>query len=228
MTPAEIDKLSDEVEATLAKLDAALGKVKHKVTVESADDEFDDPANPSLQSENGDGDSDLEEDEDEEDTSKRLRKASNTYHQNTNDGSNRPGSLSSSTHKPNRHKFEAMAEKIANEEGIPKSEATRQARLRFPDVYAAYQRHAANGVAKSAPADFETLVSAEMQKGCNYEVGAQRVMQMYGSAALRNSAITKRADFVEDRFTDFADDNLAGRCVVEQMRGSEKGAAVAS
>ena len=76
---------------------------------------------------NSNGDGDPEEDDDEED--KRLRKAFNTNLISRHDEANRPGSLPSTTHPQSRHKFEALANKIRNENGIPKSAALARARL---------------------------------------------------------------------------------------------------
>jgi hypothetical protein len=46
----------------------------------------------------------------------------------------------------------------------------------------------------------------EMQKGCNYEVAAQRVVQIHGADALRNRALTKRAADMTDTFAEVAAD----------------------
>jgi hypothetical protein len=51
---------------------------------------------------------------------------------------------------------------------------------------------------KAAPTTFEDLVASEMRKGCNYEIAAQRVLQLHGANALRNRAINKRAERAED------------------------------
>jgi hypothetical protein len=197
MNVAELEKLEAQIDSVLRKVDAQLGKVRHTVTVDSDygdDDTVDD--HWSSAAEDGDDDEDHEED---------LEKASNTFLINRNDSGNRPGSLPSSTHPPNRHKFEALVDKIKNEEGVPKSYAMALARKRYPDVFASYQDRTQSNYSKAAPTTYEELVEAEMRKGCNVEVAGQRVMQLYGSAALRHRTFAK-SEVIADRFEKVAED----------------------
>jgi hypothetical protein len=63
-------------------------------------------------------------------------------------------------------------------------------------------------VTKSAP-EFEQLVANEMRKRrVTREVAAQRIMNTYGSAALRagGNGIAKRAEALEDDFNKRAED----------------------
>jgi hypothetical protein len=55
----------------------------------------------------------------------------------------------------------------------------------------------------ATPVTSEDLVSEQMMKGCNYEVAAQRVMQLHGSAAVRHRAII---DDIEDQCHKRAED----------------------
>ena len=75
---------------------------------------------------------------------------------------------------------------------------------------------------------FEDLVNEQMAKGCSAEVASQRVMQLYGAAALENRAMSKReatATLAEDRLVkaaaDIWEDNVGlDRC--EALRAARK------
>jgi hypothetical protein len=206
----DIDELTKRVNDLVAEIDSAVAKrhgdawlatakARHRVTVEHDDGDYGDgDSNPSLDASEADDDGDNpgnDYDDDEDEDNGDLDKASINYVLSTNDASNRPGSLSSSTHGPNRHKFEALVSHIRNDRGVPASEAMAIARREFPDTYRSFQQHTNNSgsTAKRAPSTFEDLVNAEMAKGCNREIAGQRVAQLHGFRAFDNgSRITKR------------------------------------
>jgi hypothetical protein len=191
-----IDELTKRVNSLVAEIDDAVAKARHRVIVEHDDGDggyYEDVSDPSLDaSDDSDNDSnDL--DDDEEDGA--VRKDVVNPYLRERDRDNRPGALSSSTHAPNRHKFEALVDKIKNDQGIPKSQAMAYAREQYPEVYRSYQRHtnSVESTFKRAPTTFEGLVNAEMRKGVNSEVAAQRVAQLHGFRAFdQPSRIVKR------------------------------------
>jgi hypothetical protein len=213
MNTDRIDELAKQMDSLAAQIDKELGSTLLKANHREHDDGpyADLPDPPSDCSDNTDddyfcGDLDDEDDEDDED---EVQKASQTDLINRNDSGNRPGALATSDHRQRRHKFEALVDKVQNEEGLPRSEAMAAARQRFPQVYRSYQAHTAgtNNIGKSAPpATFDDLVNEQMAKGCNYEVAAQRVMQAHGSNALRARPLAKRAHDLDDQFHKRAQD----------------------
>jgi ArsR family metal-binding transcriptional regulator len=67
------------------------------------------------------------------------------------------------------------------------------ARQRYPEVYADFQGR--SSYSKSAPPTFESMVEQEMRKsGVTAEVAGQRILQAYGSAALKHRAMSKREE----------------------------------
>jgi hypothetical protein len=101
------------------------------------------------------------------------------------------------------------------------------ARQQHPELYNSYQDFRRNGVGKAAPTTFESLVAAEMAKGVTHEVAAQRVMQLYGSAALEHRDMSKReatATLAEDQLLKRAEsiweDGQLDRC--ESLREARK------
>jgi hypothetical protein len=229
MHPGKLAALEAEVDTLLAKLDRALGIGKRKQTFtlshdDGADSGEGDASNPSLDAHdntdaadddayddtgddgddndnNGDGADDNDDSDDDEHAT--VLKASVNAFLRSHSATDRPGTVASSRHPPNRHKFEALSAKIANEEGMPKSQAQSQARRRYPTVYQSYQRHQqplAGSVFKSSAPTFDDLVASEMAKGVNAEVAGQRVLQLHGADALRHRTIAKRAADIEDTF----------------------------
>jgi hypothetical protein len=217
-------------------VEEAIRKLKHKVTVEHDDGMDMNASSPSLDDaddgddgDNGDASDDGSDDGDNGNGRKAKKRAmdfhkaykhtlanyaaSNTSLVNRNDEDNRPGDLSSSTHVSSdhaRHKFEAHVERLQNEEGLPKSEAMSQARMRFPDVYRSYQRHTGDSkFGKSSASTFDRLVAAEMAKGVSEEIAKVRVVQLYGGEVLRDaSSMTKGDDALyalEKRAAEIAD-----------------------
>jgi hypothetical protein len=139
---------------------------------------------------------DGEDDGDDGDVEDDFDKRSINEYLRENNEQNRPGSLDHSSHvssSNSRHKFEALALKVKNDNGIPMSAALAQARMQFPEVFADFQRwRGVNGIGKRAPATYEDLLNAEMAKGLNAECAAQRVAQMYGFRALDFRSLSKR------------------------------------
>src|SRR3989442_12065670 len=135
----DIDALERQLDGMIRKIDAELGKAKHRVVVEHDDGAGngfgDGDSNPSLDASeaddyNGEANGDLEDEEDDGEDEDDIGKASVDAFLRTHDESNRPGALAFSKHPPNRHKFEALTDKIKNEEGVPKSQALALARMR--------------------------------------------------------------------------------------------------
>jgi hypothetical protein len=184
-----IDLLEKRVANLLAALGTEVSKARHrKVTVEHYDDgdpdaEYEDVSSPSMEADDDtsgadeNDDSELEDGEDEEDGGD-LQKATINAAVMDNDPANRPGALKDSTHPAPRHKFEALVDKIKNDQGIPKSQAQAYARVQYPDLYHSFQQFTPASTAKRAP-DLD-LVEAEMAKGCSREIAMQRVAQAHG------------------------------------------------
>jgi hypothetical protein len=220
MNSDRIDTLTAELDRLVKRLDSEIDKATHRVTVEHIDDGdggdgYDDVSNPSMHaSDDDDDDNDNPDDypdeaggeeDDGEDALDKLAKATIMR----NDSSNRPGALATSSHPANRrHKFEALTEKIANDEGVPKSQAQALARQRYPDIYSHYVGSAGSYL-KCAPVTFEDYVNVEMAKGCSREVASKRVMQQHGFPALQHRAMSKRdlrAELAENQFHKAAQD----------------------
>jgi hypothetical protein len=218
----DIDRLTAQLDDLVRKidrsLDADLNKRVQRFHLEH-DDGVDDGSGDNGSGDNGSVDdtwsehadasadgnnADLEDDGDgydgeEDDGSDLVAKASVNRFLRENNEDNRPGSLEHSSHTSSsnqRHKFEALALKVKNDNGIPMSTALAQARMQFPEVFADYQRwrrNGSNGIGKRAgPATFEDLVNAEMAKGLNAECAAQRVVQQHGFRALDHRSLSKR------------------------------------
>jgi hypothetical protein len=118
-----------------------------------------------------------------------------------------------------RHKFDAMVDHVKERDGVSRNEAMTRARQEFPRVYQSFQEHLVNEdtasqhlsrgggrnqVGKRADGiTFESMVDAEMRKGCNYEIAAQRVCQQHGFRALDNrSSMAKAATTITDTWDD--------------------------
>jgi hypothetical protein len=203
-----IDALEKKVAALMREIDT-LAKTKHTYTFShddgndgndgnagnavGDDGDYEDVSNPSLDATDDpeNGDDDLEDGEDGADVSK----ASINAVLRERDTVNRPGALKHSDHTQPRHKFEALTDKIKNDQGCPQSEAMAIARQQFPDVYRSFQRFSnSDSTAKRAP----SLVEAEMMKGCSREVALQRVAQLHGFRAFDTpDRLNKRADDAE-------------------------------
>jgi hypothetical protein len=209
MTDDIIDQLAKRVDNLVSEIEA-VAKAKHTYTFSHDDhndgaDDYEDVSSTSMSA-----DDDTDDDEDPDD----MQKASVNRFLRTHDPANRPGALKHSDHAPNRHKFEALTDKIKNDHGCPRSDAMAIARLQFPDVYRSYQRHTnSEATAKREP----SLVEAEMAKGCTREVAMQRVAQLHGFRAFDHpSHLNKRAEDAEDQLIKSATvhwlDNDVDRC----------------
>src|SRR6516162_6807137 len=97
-------------------------------------------------------------------------------------------------------------------DGVSRHLAMRTARNEAPKLYQEHQaslvagptrdsraRRSAAQAIKAAPV-FETLVAEQMQKGCNYEMAAQRVCQAHGYDAFNNRMLAKGSHDIEARF----------------------------
>jgi hypothetical protein len=190
MTTSDLQKLEREVDEIVAKIDSMLGKRIKRSTFEHGDgtqgDDID-ASNPSLDASDNDDDHEnngIENDDHEEDDD--------------------IGKLIPTTTRPTSTVFEKRVEFIRDRDGIAKTEAMGRAREEFPDDYQRHQRFHSDPIsaqAKSAPVTFEDLVAAEMRKGCNENVAAQRVVTMYGGAVLRDR-LSKSAAEINDTFAD--------------------------
>jgi hypothetical protein len=116
-----------------------------------------------------------------------------------------------STQQPDRHKFHSRIEFVQQRDGVNRSTAMGRARLEYSADYENFQRwqsgttaqqqQSDRSVKRAAPETFEDLVSAEIRKGVNMEVAGQRVLQRYGSQALRNRfLLAKGASEISERF----------------------------
>jgi hypothetical protein len=99
-----------------------------------------------------------------------------------------------------RHKFTDKVDRIAQDEKVGRNEAMTRARIRHPQLYSSFQSHTAAQSTKDQAAtrgfdraigkrgdSYEMLVSEHMAKGCNMETASQRVAQLYGYDATRNT-----------------------------------------
>jgi hypothetical protein len=212
----DIDRLTAQLDDLVRKIDRTLDAdfnkrvqrfhLEHDDGVDdgsgdnaSVDDTWSEHADSVANGNNADLEDDGDGYDDEEDDGSDLGKASVNRFLRENNEDNRPGSLEHSSHTSSsnqRHKFEALALKVKNDNGIPMSTALAQARMQFPEVFADYQRwrrNGSNGIGKRAgPATFEDLVNAEMAKGLNAECAAQRVVQQHGFRALDHRSLSKR------------------------------------
>jgi hypothetical protein len=223
----DIDRLTDEVNAVIAKI-TALAKQKHTYTFSHDDgnDNGDDGngdygyddgnSNPSMSADNddngngnGNGNGDDEPDDDLEKLQKLGRSDQPRYPLDSshaglhypeddltealyhNDEDERPGDLQTTDHQTYTHHFQRAVDNVSRTEGCDRQEAMRRLRARYPGV----ADHGNIPVSKRAPGLVNSLVEAEMRKGCNAEIAAQRVAQAHGFRAFDNDAdlINKRA-----------------------------------
>jgi hypothetical protein len=191
----DIDRLTSQLDTLVKRIDAELDKRTQRFTLEHDDGNGDgevDASDPTADDGYDDNPGDDYLDDDGEDVEDEFDKATINAAVMRNDPTNRPGDLPTSSHTSSsnsRHKFEALTEKLANDQGIPKSEAMSLARSQYPDVYAHY---VGSATFKAAPTTFEGLVAEQMAKGCTREVAAQRVAQLHGYAALDHRDMSKR------------------------------------
>jgi hypothetical protein len=159
-----------------------------------------------------------------------MSKASLTYAQTENNPMHRPGAsaltahpsagvtLTPATRAASPHKFDALVDHVQNRDSCTRSEAMSRARQEYPDTYASYQDFQAASptteqesrrlIGKSSgPQTFEGLVSEQMRKGVTEEIARVRVINQYGSTALRDRDFAKRVgDDVADQFHKRAED----------------------
>jgi hypothetical protein len=195
MNITDLDRLTAQCDDLIHKIDRCL-KTKRSYTFTHEDGVDDNSTVDDKWSVAADSNADLEDDDEED--GEDMGKASINQFVRTNDTGDRPGSLSSEDHPANRHRFEAMVLHLQNSESLPRDEATRQARLRFPDIWASYQKHTGS-MDKAAPS-FEQMVRAEaMAKGCTPTIAGQRLLYAHGGSILDRSArIAKAADAEAD------------------------------
>jgi hypothetical protein len=186
-----IDQLAKRVSDLVSEIEH-VAKAKHTYTFshdDHTDGDYEDVSNPST-----DATDSQNSDDDEEDDGDDMQKATINAAQLRNDRTYRPGDLPVSDHFKQRHKFEALTDKIKNEQGIPASEAQAYVRRIYPDVYRSYQRFTSDSTAKRAP----DLVELEMRKGVTREVAMQRIAQLHGFRAFdQPSHLNKRAEDAE-------------------------------
>jgi hypothetical protein len=127
-----------------------------------------------------------------------------------------PTGVASATGARTRTKFDALVEHVRGRDNVSRSEAMTRARQEFPRAFQSHlehhasldttsaklSRHERNPVGKRAGGPtFEELVSAEMAKGCNFEIAGQRVCQMHGFRAMDNrSSLAKSSERIADRW----------------------------
>jgi hypothetical protein len=160
----------------------------------TADDDGDNPGD-SYDNELGDA---MDDEEDDDGISKlgvsgaappRYHQEETARYAQENDSTHRPGSLETSDHPSSnhaRHRFLALVAAIKNEHGIPATQAMAYARQKDPTGYLAFQ---GRSVTKSA----RSLLQQEMAKGVTEEIAKQRLVNLYGAAALdeQNRSMSK-------------------------------------
>jgi hypothetical protein len=188
-----IDQLAKRVSDLVSEIES-VAKAKHTYTFshdDHTDGDYEDVSNPSTDATDSKNSDDDEEDDDGDD----MQKATINAAQLRNDRTYRPGDLPVSEHFKQRHKFEALTEKVKNEQGIPASEAQAYVRRIYPDVYRSFQRFTnSDSTVKRAP----DLVEIEMRKGVTREVAMQRLAQLHGFRAFDNAPLSKRAARADD------------------------------
>jgi hypothetical protein len=205
-------KLSDLSDADLEKrIDRMIEELDKRTRFALHHDDGDDGGNGNYQNISNTSMDASNDDGNQQELDEEVQKFSNTYYENTNAGeSERPSQLQHSTHPPSsRHKFEALTDKIKNEEGVPKSYAQSLARQRFPDVYRSYQEHNNGGgsaVGKSAPTSYETLLATEIRKGFSPQIAASRLAQQFGFRAFDNSSSFAKSENISDTFRSQAEE----------------------
>ena len=93
-----------------------------------------------------------------------------------------------SRHAGGRTRFDDHVDHVKGRDGCSHLEAMSRARREKPGLFRASQGYSNGPVSKHAPPTWESLVQAEMAKGCNAEIAGQRVLQREGSAALRSTS----------------------------------------
>jgi hypothetical protein len=202
----DLDALEAQLSGLVRKIDRALdaevSKRKQRFTLEHDDgngNNYDDVSNPSMAADDdsdGDGDGDGynpgagsevtlgdEDDEDDDGVTKYQRGEETASYAQRNDSTHRPGHLPESSHTSSsnaRHRFMALVASIKNTQGLPATTAMAYARQKDPTGYAAYNGH----TAKRAP----SLLQQEMAKGVTEEIAKQRLVNLYGAAALDEQA----------------------------------------
>jgi hypothetical protein len=122
--------------------------------------------------------------------------------------------ITATTALPLRSKFDARVDLVQQRDGVSRSIAMQRARVEFPADYRQHQayiaeaptnaqhltRHPVGAATKRAPTYYEDLVSAEMAKGCNYEMARVRVAQLHGYDAQRMPSLMRKGADLGDRF----------------------------
>jgi hypothetical protein len=213
--------------------------------------------NASKRASNNNNNGDDDEPDDDEDDNNHVAKSDYAYHilggsktlPEPKDTPMRGGlksdtyqlSVTPATRAPREHKFDRLIEHVQQRDNCSKATAMSTARQEYPDVFEDYQsflsdsptneqhaRRAGRGVAKAMPESYETLVSAEMRKGCSWRTAEQRVVNVHGSDAFNanNRMIKRNGPSVTAEFSKRADqvwwDNDIDRC--EALRRTRKSA----
>jgi hypothetical protein len=233
----ELARIIKSAEAAMARgdLDRAEALVNSVMRKQAADDEDEgmedtwsehadaesDGNNASLDDDEEESDFEDDENDDEDDPAVIKAEAFVANHRNMSDTVSRGHhpetyrtGISPTVSQPQRHKFDARVEYIADRDSCSKTEAMSRARQEYPETYSNYQQHLARQrtsaqhvvrgghfIGKRTPTTYEDLVSAEIRKGCSHEIAGQRVAQQHGFAAMRTrSTFAKAADTISDRF----------------------------
>jgi hypothetical protein len=195
-TPTELITMSTDLDRLTTACDDLIRKIDRALDL-AEDDGNEGPPDMYDSLPNGDDEDVEDEEEDFADTGKRLRKFSNTYHQNTNDEANRPGGLQQHDHGTWHARVQAAVANIAATEGCGKEEALRRLRARQPQLVAGNPRN------KSAPLTFEAEVEREIAKSGGYlspVVAKQRVLYARGASVLDRSTRAAKAVDAEHDF----------------------------
>jgi hypothetical protein len=115
---------------------------------------------------------------------------------------------------PLKTRFDALVDKIVQRDGVSRMIAQQRARVENPSAYTDYQdlsselptsrQHMRRPVGQTTKryydegSSYEDLLARELKKGVNMEVGAQRVLQQFGSAALHSKMY--KTENLSDRF----------------------------
>jgi hypothetical protein len=223
-----------------------VNEVIRKAKSDAQDDDYEDVSNPSMDAADDDGDDGDDDDDDEDNMDKAFHERSTSGAPARMRGQhvavNRPDTYRLSAEpqpqgRTKRHRFESRIERIRSRDGVSKTEAMSRARVEHPVLFAEYQDHLArrstsqqhvtrgwDQVGKRGSETFESLVSEQIAKGCSPSLAAQRVANLHGYEAMRNSMYkgeSRLADRFQKRVDRLIEEGYSGTDACQIVRQSD-------
>jgi hypothetical protein len=158
-------------DAVLRELAGQIDDLEKRLRANDQENDWSELADDTTDSDDEDDDSDSDSDDSDDESDDNTKRG-------------RAPDLAKAT------KFQSMVDLTAREQGVSKTEAARRVRQEYPDI--------AHGYDDLTSKSYNSLVQAEIAKGCSPVVAAQRVCHLYPDAA--QSAISKSADSDAARF----------------------------